>query len=162
MVRFTSALLLVAAIGCKMQDEPAAGGAPPTAAMRDAGLAGAAAVPTLAPLLGDAGPVPAGSLEEVLGQTLAVAEELGRVAAANAHDCGALATALETLIARHQPLLDTLKGFQTNAATAKELQAWMASHAAQLDAAMAAARPALEACRQDPRIKAAFMRLAAR
>lgn len=162
MVRVTSALLLVVAIGCKMQDEPAAGGGAPAAAMRDGGVAGAPAVPTLGTLVADGGAMPAASLDAVLGQALGVAEQLGKVAAANAHDCGALATALEALIVEHQPLLDALKRFQTDASTAKQLQTWMASHGPQIDAAMAAARPALEACRHDPRIKAAFMRLAAR
>jgi hypothetical protein len=146
-------IVLLALLGaCKGQDEPVAGGGPgPVGKVLDAGV------------VSDAGPVvaaaPTAEVEAVLGRALAMAHELGEVAAANAKDCGALASAIEALIVENQPLLDEMARHGSDATSAQKIQTWMASHATELDGAIAKARPALEGCRNDPRIKAAFERL---
>lgn len=136
--------------GCKKQyEEPATGTAPATA--------------VVAPTASDAAAAPVvptdTALEAAMNETLAMARAIGAVATKHQQDCGALATALEELVTRNQPLFDQLAGFGADDATAAKVQAWMIAHASELDTALASARPALEGCRNDPRIKAAFERL---
>lgn len=141
-------IAVFALVGCRKQhEEPATGSSPATATVAPATSDAAAVVPS------------DGALEEAMGRTLAMARAIGEEATRHQHDCGALAAALEELVTRNQPLFDQLAAFGADEATAAKVQAWMIAHGAELDSALASARPALEGCRNDPRIKAAFERL---
>ena len=129
---------------------------------------GTTAVPTApaAPPVADAAaqapsapPPTEAELDAALGRALAMARALGEIGARHGADCGALATAIEELVAANRPLFEELARYGADEATATRTQRWMAAHAGDLDGAIAKARPALEQCRNDARIKAAFQRL---
>lgn len=98
-------------------------------------------------------------LDAALGRALAMARSFGEIGAKHGDDCGALAAAIEELVATNRPLFEELARYGADQATASRTQKWMAAHASDLDGAIAKARPALEKCRGDARIKAAFERL---
>lgn len=159
-------MCVVTLAACKEQRDESwgAGQGPATAvaAARDA----AAAVPPDAGVAGDgaaaavlAAPPTEAELDAALGKALDMARALGDVGAKHGEDCGALATAIEELISTNRPLFEELARYGADEATAARTQRWMAAHAGDLDGAIARARPALERCRNDARIKAAFERL---
>jgi hypothetical protein len=158
-------LCLVTLAACKEQRDESwgAGQGPATAvaAARDAAASDGGAAPgdgavDAAPL---AAPPTEAELDAALGKALDMARALGDIGAKHGEDCGALATAIDELISTNRPLFEELARYGADEATAARTQRWMAAHASDLDGAIARARPALERCRNDARIKAAFERL---
>lgn len=141
----------LAVAGCKEQRDESWGAGQATAVVPavvvlDAGDAVVATPPTEA------------ELDGALNRVLAMARRLGELGEQHP-DCGDLAAAIENLVAEQRPLFDELARYGADDATAARTQRWMTAHAGDLDGAMARARPALERCRNDPRIKAAFERV---
>jgi hypothetical protein len=154
--------LVAGGAGCKEQRDESwgAGQATATSTGKPAAVADAATGDgdAAAAAMALARPPTEAELDAALGRALAMARKLGEISAIHA-DCGDLAAAIENLIAEHRPLFEELARYGADEATAARTQRWMAAHAGDLDGAIARARPALERCRTDPRIKAAFERL---
>ncbi|MCL4224440.1 MAG: hypothetical protein KJZ91_08160 [Myxococcales bacterium] len=160
-VSLTLSLVTGAALAaCQPRDDagpppPASGGArddrgpaPPAAPGAGADDDGGAAAPAPAPV------------DAVLDRALTLVERVAEVAVGHADDCGALAAALDALLTEHQPLFDELARHGADPEVERRTQAWMATQAPRLDGAMTRARPALERCRGDARLRAVFDRLA--
>lgn len=127
--------------------------------------AGGTEAPPVAP--GSASPVAAGSAapQEDPGNTalevsaLDLLDKLAVVVAADAKNCGKLATDLERFNADHRDIIGKAHELE-HARTPAQRQLFVARNKARTDATTAKMKPAMDACSKDPKVQAAATAMA--
>ena len=184
---FVAALAVVAACGKdKKKDGPAAGSAtgpavgsattptttpttPTTGSAATGSAAGSAATGTPS---GDPAATAAGSgkaaaalteaqVDELGGRILTIIESVAGAVEANTSDCGAMATAVEKVLADNDAALAEIRAKTDgeNAANEAKFEAWMAKNQSRATAAAMRLGPGMQKCSGEARLQAAFAKL---
>ena len=140
---------------------PAPGGALPTGALPTGGAdaVGTAATgqPPTAPIAAGA-PLTQAEVELLGGRMLAVMDSLAGAVAANASDCGAMATAVEQVLTASETTLAEMKA-SSGGSNEEPFTAWMTKNAARIEAINARIAPGLTRCAGEPRMYEAVAKL---
>jgi hypothetical protein len=112
------------------------------------------------PLTPQAGPpMSDADFEALMGQALAVMEQLGEAIEKNATDCAAMATAVDKVTTDNQEFLTDAKRLDADPTIEQRSEVWMEQHKDRLAAVAAKMMGGMEKCSSDPRVQAAFEKL---
>lgn len=141
-----------AAVTGQAGDQAAAAGQAAAAAGQAAAAAGQAAA-AAGKALSDA------EVEQLGGKMLSMMESVASAVESNSADCGAMAAAVEKVIADNQPLMAEVKAAGGAAANDGKFEAWMDKNKARAEALTTKIGPGMTKCAGDAKLQEAFSKL---
>jgi hypothetical protein len=135
-------------------DQAAAAGQAAAAAGQAAAAAGQAAAAA-----GQAAELSEAQVEAIGGRMLALMDSVAGAVEANAADCGAMATAVEKVLADNQAQLAEMKASAGGGANDAKFEAWMMKNQDRATALAARLAPGMTKCSGEARLQDAFSKL---
>ncbi len=98
-------------------------------------------------------------VEELGGKMLGMMESVATAVEGSAADCGAMAAAVEQVIADNQAMIAEVNAADGNPDNAPKFETWMDKNKVRTDALTAKLGPGLKKCAADPKVQEAFSKL---